>query len=161
MDGAVVPTGGAQGFDVGGAALAGGAGELVGVGAQGGLVGRETDLAPVALGELGDVAGVVLGKALFDGGDTEILPVSLRSVEAVVGARDDGGQEFALEATERRLAEHRGLVEPHRGLERARVRGHQADDAEDAAGALDRGVEHALQRTGRLVVLDESDVGHA
>ena len=57
----------------------------------------------------------LLGQLLVPCFPTEILPVRLDSIEAVVGPGDNGGQHFAFGARKARATVHRGEIQMHRG----------------------------------------------
>src|SRR5262245_731345 len=82
------------------------------------------------------------------------------SVVAVVRPRDDDREELALLPRERARLEHDLLVELDRALEHRRAQAHRLDDVEDLAGAPDCGLVLLLQPAGRLVDVDQAEVGH-
>ena len=84
------------------------------------------------------VALQLLGQFGVSGLATEILSVSLDSIEAAVHGRDNRGQQFSFSAREARRAMHRGQIEPHRSVQRLGVQALHLEDVEDLPGSPDR-----------------------
>lgn len=101
------------------------------------------------------------GQILCGALGTEVVCVRPDSVVAVVGRRDDDGQQFTLNARELGGSEHDCLVELHGAVEHPRVVAHRLDDVEDLPRPIDGGLVLLRQCSGRLVLGDETDVRHA
>lgn len=98
MDGTIVEALIAERLHVGFGAVGGRAGQFVGVVAQGAVGIRQ-------VGGLVILANCV-GEFVIIGLRPEVFRVGDRSVMAVVGAGDDGGEHFALSTRKRRILEH-------------------------------------------------------
>ena len=91
---------------------------------------------------------------------TEILPVSFRSVVAVIGLRDDRRNHLALRAREARRAVHHFDVELH---ERAHDVGPQAlepDDLKHFPGAVHGSVILTRKISGRILLRNDVNPSH-
>lgn len=91
---------------------------------------------------------------------TEVVGMRPRSVVALVRRGDDHGEELPFGPGQLAGAEHDRLVELHRLAQNRRAEAHRLDDVEDLAGPLDRRVVLDAQLAGRLVHVDQPQVGH-
>jgi len=106
------------------------------------------------------VALQLLGQFGVSGLATEILSVSLDSIEAAVHGRDNRGQQFSFSAREARRGMHRGQIEPHRSVQRLGVQALHLEDVEDLPGSPDRPIVFGLQVARGVSRLDHFDPGH-
>ena len=115
VDGAVVEAVRAQGLDVRLGDAGGRAGEFLRQFAQGAVCRAEGGGAPVGGDKSDEAVGFFLiGNAEIPGDlGTEVVGVRARSVDAVVGGGDDGGDHFPLAAGEGGIAVHDREVEVH------------------------------------------------
>ena len=68
---------------------------------------------------------------------TEILPVSFDSIKAVIGPRDDHGQQLALGTGKPGRSVHGRQIERHRSAKGLRIQALDLQDVEHFSGALD------------------------
>ena len=121
VDRGVVQAQGPQGIEVGLGHVRRREGELLGVGAQAAVDVRELGAAPVL--DQGRDAGLPhVGVEILEL-RPEVHRVGVDSVVATVGRADHHRQHLALGAGELAAPEHRAAVEPHGGVQGARVEG--------------------------------------
>ncbi|MEY2846604.1 MAG: hypothetical protein RL076_2150 [Chloroflexota bacterium] len=126
VDGTVIEAVATEHVEVGRTHLLRRFGEFLGIGTQRHILWGESGLAPIATDVVDEQiggCGISYAKITFDL-STEVMRMRAPSVEAVIDRRGDGGQHFALTATERRRAMHQHAIKVHGGLHGTRVLPH-------------------------------------